>query len=449
MDTSLNLNLKTEQTLSPQMLQSLALLPMPILELKTYIQQEIESNPALEIPDNEFESSGTDSEVSDSEEDDYSDGSYDTEASDRKQQALENSSIVKETLTEHLLKQLGEQNTDSVCREIGELLIGNLDANGFFIVPLKTLFENKNYPEELISKTVSLVQTFDPYGICVSDFRESLVVQAKCSAMAAEDLEIFRAIVFEHLENLKNGKFSEVAVKLHISKEDLDTFFSILKSFTPYPGRAYSSDNETYIEPEFSVKNVNGNLVLEMNDGSLPSLDISEEFSSLAKTAKGPEAKEAATYVNDCVKRARTLISQIELRKKTMEKTAKALVQEQKDFFLNGPSFLRTLTLKDIADEVGVHETTISRLSQSKYVDTDFGILPMKYFFSQGVSSSDGEEAVSRNAVKDMIANIIKEKGSISDQKISDILLEQNIKCARRTVSKYRKELNIDSSFSR
>lgn len=428
------------------MLQSLALLPMPILELRTHIQQQIESNPALEIPD---ESMPVSSEQDEFEEDDYSDNNYDPEASERKQQAIENSSISSETLTEHLLKQLGELNISDTTYEIGEMLIGNLDANGFFIVPLQTLFENKNYSENEINNTVNLVQSFDPAGICVKDFRESLIVQAKCSGMAKEDIEIFSKIVYEHLEDIQAGKVSDVAFKLHIYKEDLDTFVSILKSFTPYPGQSFSSNIQEYIEPEFSVKKIQDNLVVEMNDSSLPVLEISSDFSDLAKNAKGPDAKETLAYVNDCIRQAKTLISQIDLRKKTMAKVATVLIEKQRDFFFNGPSALKALTLKEVADEINVHETTVSRLSQSKYIDTDYGLLPLKYFFSQGVSSSDGQETISRNAVKEMIAQIIKEKGNLSDQKISDLLLERDIKCARRTVSKYRKELNIDSSFNR
>lgn len=446
MDNSLNLNLKTEQTLSPQMLQSLALLPMPILELKAHIQQQIESNPALEIPESDFVENTQSDEY---EEDDYSDNNYDPEASERKQQAMENSALNGESLTEHLLKQLGEIDIPQEMYDIGEMLIGNLDANGFFIVPLETLFENSDYTEEQINRAVSIVQTFDPYGICVKDFRESLIVQAKCSSMAQEDLEVFSKLVLEHLEDIQSGNLNQVAFKLHIYKEDLETFINILKSFTPYPGQSFSNQNTEFIVPEFSIRNIDGNLVLKMNDSSLPELEISKEFAELSKKAVGPQAKETATYINDCIRQAKTLISQIDLRKNTMTKAAKVLCEKQADFFFNGPSALKPLTLKDVAQAIQVHETTVSRLSQSKWVETDYGILPMKYFFTQGVNSSDGEQTISRTAVKDIIAGIIKEKGNISDQKISDILLEQNIKCARRTVSKYRKELNIDSSFKR
>ena len=472
MDSGLGLTqtLRTEQTLSPQMLQSLALLPMPILELKAHIQSEIESNPALEIPESEFAASlpdprsedTLDDRMDDADASDYetmsserdtayeSLGEYDPEASDRKQMMIENSSVPSQTLKEHLTEQLGEASVSDTVFEIAEMLIGNLDSNGFFILPLEELFENRQYSKDDIESALNLVQGFDPPGICVRDFRESLILQARMAGMADEDLEHFSQMVNEHLEKLKAGKFREVASALRIPEEDVMTLFSILRSLTPYPGQNYSSDNLSYVEPDFSIRNNNGNLVLELNRGDIPDLEISPEFESLADGLSGPEAKEAGTFIRDSLRQAKTLITQVNLRFQTLYKAAAAIMDYQAEFFLKGPRYLKTMTLKDIADQIGVHETTMSRLAQSKWVDTDWGLFPLKYFFSQGVSNTSGDEnSVSRNVVKDMIAEIIAENGSLSDQKISDLLLSRGIKCARRTVGKYRSELNIDSSYSR
>lgn len=441
MDINLNTTLKQEQTLSPQMLQSLALLPMPVMELKAYIQNEIESNPALEIPETDFESIHSDEEDSDE---------YDEEASDRKQQAIENTASRSENLPEHLMAQLGVLEIDDNLFKICEMLIGNLDDNGFFDVPLETLFEKEKFSASDIKKAVSIVQSFDPYGVCVPDFRQSLIVQARCSGMRESDLKIFESLVIDHLEKVKAGKNREVAAALHISEEDLDTFVSILKSFTPFPGGNYDTDDDGYIVPEFSVHKKNGALVLEMNNANLPDLEISKEFLSLGKTVNGPGADETSSYIKNSINQAKNLISQVEMRYKTLSNCAKALVHAQRDFFLNGPMFLKALTLKDIAQVIGVHETTMSRLAQSKWVDTDWGLFQLKYFFSQGVkTASEDGESVSRNVVKEMIAEILKENPKLSDQKISDKLLEKGVKCARRTVGKYRAELNIDSSYSR
>ncbi|MCQ2412038.1 MAG: RNA polymerase factor sigma-54 [Sphaerochaetaceae bacterium] len=464
MDFAIGLSqtLKQEQTLSPQMLQSLALLPMPLLELQAHIQQEIESNPALEIPDSQFDLSldspaerSLDDRMDDAEGSDYEDmayqaGSADPEASDRKQMMIENSCANGETLAQHLLVQLGETPTTEVVNEIAQMIISSLDANGFFQMPLEQLFQEKNFSKADIDSAVALLQSFDPAGVCVADFRASLILQAKLSGMAQSDLEIFSQMVNTHLEKLKAGKFKEVATSLKIPEEDLQTFFSILKGFTPYPGQSFSSDSLAGVEPDFSVHQKNGELVLDINRSMLPELSISADFEALADDLSGDQAKEAGSYIRESIRNARTLINQVNLRFKTLYSAALAIMEFQSEFFFKGPRYLKTMTLKDIAEKIGVHETTMSRLAQSKWVETDWGLLQLKYLFSQGVASTSDEGAsVSRNAVKDMIAEIIREKGALSDQKISDLLLEKGIKCARRTVGKYRAELNIDSSYSR
>lgn len=418
MGIELTQSLKQQQILSTQMIQTLALLPMTVTELNEYVQKEIESNPALEIPDPISVQSTSD-----------------PEASDRNQEAIENAAVYGESLQEHLAKQLSEVPVSDTVYEICENLIGNLDQNGFLIVSIEELFEGKTYSSEDISFAVETVQGFDPYGICAKDFRESLIIQAKCSGMQLSDVQIFSDLVNNHLEEIQKGKKKETAKSLGISEEDLDSFLSILKSFTPYPGRSYSSEAEHYAVPEFSVHTKNGSIKVEMNMGNFPLLEISEDFRNLAKQASGPEAKEAAEYISESLKRARSLISQLDIRYKTMFNAATALVDFQKDYFISGPQALRTLSLKTVADTIGVHETTMSRLSQNKWVETDWGLVPMKYFFSQGVDD------VSRNAVKDMIAEIVKDNPKLSDQKVSDLLLEKGIKCARRTVNKYRSEM--------
>lgn len=419
---SLNQELKLQQTLSPQMLQSLALLPMPIMDLKDYINREIESNPALEIPESSVEQLPTDS--------------YDPEASDRKESFLENIAQIEESLSEHLLKQLGESFVSDTVYDISQLLIGNLDTNGFFIVPLTTLFEKTDFKQEDIDTALDLVQHFDPFGICVKDFRESLILQAKLSGMADSDVIIFSDIVNKYLEMIKNSKNKEVASALKITEDDLNTYLSILTSFTPYPGRVYDQTDTVFIVPEFSVHNIDNTLVLEINKANLPKLEISKDFSNLVNNSD----KETYDYVSSSLKQAKNLISQVEMRYQTLSKAATEIVELQKEFFFNGPRYLKTLTLKEVADRIGVHETTMSRLAQNKYVETDWGIFQLKYFFSQGVTTTEGS-SISRNAIKDMIEEIKKNNPKLSAQKISDMLSEKGINCARRTVAKYLSEL--------
>ena len=480
MDLGLTQSLKQEQTLSPQMLQSLALLPMPILELKAHIQNEIESNPALEIPEREFNElpseakpepdssdSGYDEGFDDADSsyyesslDAYDNNSYGAsdsyysadaeEASDKANQMLENSSVGGKSLQEYLTEQLGEVPVSEDVKAAATMLISNLDENGFFLLTPQNLFETSNFSQDVINQAIKTVQGFDPSGVCVENFRQSLILQAKNLGLAESDVEIFTNLVNNELEKINAGKLKEVAQDLKISEEDLDSFVAILKSLTPYPGRNYSTDSGAYIEPDFAIHNVNGTLTLELNKGDIPNLEVSPDFCALSKQLKGPEAKETNRWINKRVKEANLLIDQVNLRFKTLYNAALALMDFQRDFFLKGPRYLKTMRLKDIAEKIEVHETTMSRLAQSKYVETDWGLFPLKYFFSQGVSSATSPNTtVSRNVVKDLVKEIIEENSALSDQKISDLLKSKGIDCARRTVSKYRKELNINSSYQR
>ncbi|MCQ2397932.1 MAG: RNA polymerase factor sigma-54 [Sphaerochaetaceae bacterium] len=426
MEISLNTSLKQEQQLSPQMIQSLALLNLPVTELRSYIQKEIEENPALEIPESDLT--------------EYPEQSFLSYGDDEdRQSVIENTGMMQETLSEHLLKQLGECNTTESLKEAAKMLIGNLDANGFFIVPLQTLFEKTYFSKKDINAALETVQSFDPCGICVENFRESLILQAKYSSMAESDLKIFSNIVNLYLEKVNAGKYKEVANALHISCEDVETFVSILKSFTPYPGSTFDNQMQPYAVPEFSIHVKNKELTVEMSRANLPDLVLSESFREFTDSVS--DSKETALYVNNSIKRAKTLISQVQMRYRTMYSAAIALSELQKDFFFEGPEQLKVLTLKQLADKIGVHESTVSRLAQSKWIDTDWGLFQMKYFFSLVVSAENGNPAVSRNAVKSLIGDILKSNPKLSDQKISDLLLEKGIRCARRTVNKYREEL--------
>ena len=472
MELGLTQSLKQEQTLSPQMLQSLALLPMPILELKEHIQKEIEANPALEIPEREFSEPSLQTSEPNAYDEGFDDAdssyyeSYNTspsfepsdsyysadaeDASDRANQMLENSSVPNKTLKEYLTEQLGEVSISDDVRDAATMLISNLDENGFFILTPQKLFEDTKFSTDIINQAIKTVQSFDPSGICVEDFRQSLILQAKNLGMAESDLEIFTNLVNNELEKINSGKLKAAASSLKISDEDLASFISILKTLTPFPGQSYSSDSDSYIAPDFAIHNKNGALTLEINRGDIPELELSPDFCNLSKGLKGPEAKTTSKWINEKVKEANLLIDQVNLRFKTLSNAALALMELQKDFFFKGPRFLKPMKLKDIADQIGVHETTMSRLAQSKYVETDWGIFQLKYFFSQGVGSTNSpNETVSRNVVKDMVKEIIEENNSLSDQKISDLLKEKGVDCARRTVNKYRKELNINSSYQR
>jgi RNA polymerase sigma-54 factor len=255
----------------------------------------------------------------------------------------------------------------------------------------------------------------------------------------------------DNLELMRANKQTQVAKNLGLTIEELEGLWTFLKTLTPFPGQGFSSGPEQYVIPDVSIKQEGGELVLRMNDSSLPDLRINAEFEQLAQEVGATdEAKKAQQYINQQIKGANELIFQIQVRNQTLYKVAQVLLREQKDFFLLGPQYMKPLTQKLVAQEIGVHETTVSRISTAKWIDTDWGIIPIKKLFSSSVGADGAEH--SKQAVKEIIRQILEAhegKKALSDQKISDLLKERGISVARRTVAKYRNELNIDPSFIR
>ncbi|MDD3903772.1 MAG: RNA polymerase factor sigma-54, partial [Sphaerochaeta sp.] len=303
----------------------------------------------------------------------------------------------------------------------------------------------------LLEKMLSIIQGFDPAGVGAKDWRESLILQAKARKVSGEELEIFKALVNENLELMRANKQTQVAKNLGIDIEELDALYAFLKTLTPYPGQGFASGPEQFVIPDMSIKQIEGELVLQMNNSSLPDIHINSDFEALAQEmGESEEAKQAHAYIQQQIKNANSLIFQVQIRNQTLYKVGQVLAEYQKEFFLSGPQFLKPLTQKTVADKIGVHETTISRISTAKWIDTDWGIIPVKKLFSNAVGEEGGE--VSKNAAKEVIHQILVEhqgEKALSDQKISDLLKERGISVARRTVAKYRNELNIDPSFIR
>ncbi len=457
--------LKQQLTLSPQLIQTFEILAMNTLELQQKIKTEVEQNPALEIP---AERGFSLERISDREgrkrvEDDYSDSApyiptrrsgvrlssyYDQEAADRSQQFLEGVLTRGETLQEHLLRQLGLLRLTKEEQELGALLISNLDQHGFHKNPPQELI--KKGEEPLLEKLLEIIQKLDPVGVGVSDFRESLIMQAQADQLSQEHLELFAKLVNDCLEQVRLRKFSEIARELDIEVEEVELLADYLKGLNPYPGHLYSSRETQYVIPDLMIRRVRGELQLKLNRENIPTLSIDPQFSSLEGDPRDKEYKKAASYISQQVRAAKQLISQIEMRSDTIERLGLELFEIQNEFFLRGPRYLKPLTYRDVADKLELHETTISRAVQGKYIDTDWGIIPIKDLFSSALPKDKGE--VSKRAVMEMVQEIIEEdtgERPLSDQKIADILNDRGIKIARRTVAKYRNELNIDPSFIR
>lgn len=459
----LSLSQKQQLKLSPQLLQSFELMALPLAELQQKIKSEIESNPALELPSSwdfsyerfaqqsqQKESSKVDDTYSDSSSygSDYG-GGYDYEASDRQQKFMENALSEEETLQEHLLSQLGCESLSEEEYTVGQILITNIDANGFFLEDPHDILTSQQAAH--LQKLLKILHQFEPAGVAVKDWRESLILQATLKGLKDDDLVHFKALVNDNLELMRAGKQSQVAKNLGIDEMELDALYSFLKTLTPFPGQGFASGPQQYVIPDLSIKAEDGELVLSMNNSSLPDLRVSADFEALAQDlGNTDEAKKAQQYIQNQLKSANSLIFQIQVRNQTLYRLAQVLLVQQRDFFLFGPQYIKPLTQKEVAAQIGVHETTVSRISTAKWIDTDWGIISVKKLFSNAVGDEGAE--LSKQAAKETIRQILEEhqgQKALSDQKISDILKERGISVARRTVAKYRNELNIDPSFIR
>ena len=453
MQQGLGLQIAAKQQLkiSTQLVATMETLAASNEELREKIKKEAESNPVIKV----IERTPSYSEFSDryiassGKRDDYSDTEpYDPD--DSRHNWIEGMVSGGESLEEHLLKQLGEIDTDDRTREAAEIIITALDKNGFMTAsPLMIL------PEKLWDRqedALAIIQAMDPAGVGASDWRESLILQAKDKGLKGKELKIFSELVLDCLDNLRQGKTAAIAKQLRTDEEEILALSDFLKTLTPFPGREYSSEWDQYITPDISIKKEGEVLRLRINSDALPSVELDPEYTEmLSELKKDGDNKDASKFLKEKISSAESLIAQLEARTTALEKLGAMLMDKQKDFFLYGPLHLKGLTMKEAAEIIGVHEATVSRIANSKYIDTDWGIYPIRSLFSNTVESADGQN-ISKNAVKEMIRKIISENETgkpLSDQKISDILKERGITAARRTVSKYRKELNIDSSFER
>jgi RNA polymerase sigma-54 factor len=444
------------QKLNPRMLQSIKILAMPIAELTEEIQAELEANPALEVLDDGSEVSlesyaddKTDSGT-DTWEDENADFSYTSSQGDEdsKQKFLEGAISLPETLQDHLLNQFRLLSLPAGKRDLGERLIQNLDDNGFNLTDPRELCPACS-PEEL-REVIEIVQRLDPSGTCTDGYRESLIVQAAISPNAPTGtVETLR----DYLDCLEKGKHAEIRKALTLKESQLEAIISFIKTLSPFPGRLFSTEKTRYVVPDLRIRVEENEFVIELNDEIIPVLGINPFFAEFSKAKHS--GKEAASFVKGNIEKAKFFIGSIQQRNTTLIKVAKAIVKFQTKFFLEGPRAMRPLILRDVAEEIGVHETTVSRIANGKYVQTEWGIFELKRFFTNAVPATvSGTVQNSKESVKATLREILETERSddspaLSDRELVDILARRGIKIARRTVAKYRGELDMDSSFSR
>lgn len=473
-------NLSLQQKMAPQLIQSLQLLQMSTLELELEIKQQLELNPLLEEtmeqreeaeePAEEVEALKEEEELpQESEEvdwdalldDQFDTGSYNSERTeydpnwevDREPQ--ENRITAIPPLVEQLHEQLALGDLSIELREIGEYIIGNLDDRGYLGCSVEEIAGDLDVEVEVVEHVLRTIQTFEPPGIAARDLRESLMIQLALSDLPLAELAL--EIVRDHMEDLTRRRLTRITRALGISNDLLKEALEVIENLQPYPGSPSSSDYNglltldtevSYITPDLIVEKEGEEWVVALADGTLPALRINPEYADLMKEPKpkkGPD--EVKTYVSKKLNDARWLINAIQQRRTTMLKVANYLVRAQMDFFEHGSSHLRPMVLQDVADAVEMHVSTISRVSNGKYMQTPHGVFELKYFFDSRVSTDDGED-VSARSVKDKIARMVADEDKakpLSDQEIADRLGEDGLKIARRTIAKYRDQLKIPS----
>jgi len=441
--------------MNPQMLQSIKLMELPIAELREKIEYELEHNPALELIDDKSTVPLDVNAEGRKDKYEYFETSSDPgrrgseKASDDHRRFIEGALTRPETLQEHLLRQIQLEPIDSELRNTGEILIQNLDDDGFHKEKPETLFPK---PAVKLAEAIQLVQSLEPAGCCTADYKESLKVQIsllaeKPSVREPEDNLIEK--VLENLELIEREKYAVLAKKLKIKEEDTRKICDLLKRLSPFPGRAFASSRNVvrYVVPDIKVIRNNDGFTINLNDEAFPVLGINPNFEVFCESTD----RAARDFAKENIKKARLFISHLSQRSQTLIRVANAILEFQRNFFIKGPKFLAPLTLVDIAKELDVHETTVSRTANGKYMQTEWGLYEIRYFFTNSISGTGSNRSqFSKESVKEIIKEILTaENRLLPDQEISALLGQKGIALSRRTVAKYRKELDMGSSYTR
>lgn len=448
--------LSQQQVLAPQLQQSLQILQAPMLELRNLIQQELQTNPTLEddsqeptIEDKQREREEFQEEFErlaklDEEWRDYmaQSSSYSGRSSDEEErrQFFFDSLVKEETLQQHLFEQVRSSDLTEAEQKLAELLIGNIDERGFLQTSPEEIAQNTGMETAEIQRALEVVQTFHPVGVGARDLRECLLIQLK--RLGKENSLEWR-IVDRFLEDLGKRRFPEIARRLGTTVEQVQRAANFIATLDPRPGQIFTADPNNYVLPDVTVERIGSNWQISLNGDQIPHLRISNTYKDLmARDGNGSEVKD---YIRDKIRSGKFLIKSIHQRQQTISNIAHEIVDRQKEFLEFGPSALKPLTMVQIAEAVGVHETTVSRAISGKYMATPHGVFDMKYFFTPGYQTSSGE-SMSNTSVKGAIADLVKDedpKNPLSDKEIVEILSQRGIPIARRTVAKYRNELNI------
>ncbi|UCE68036.1 MAG: RNA polymerase factor sigma-54 [Candidatus Zixiibacteriota bacterium] len=377
------------------------------------------------------------------EDNEWTSGSY-RDYSERDDEDYERSQVVEKTLYDHLFEQLGYARMTEEEVEIGAYIIGNIDESGFLKHDIETIAEELQKDAGIVKKILEQIKKFDPPGIGSRDLRECLLAQLEEQGL--KDSLVWE-LVDKHLYSLDKKSVSQLARITSTTPDRVQAALDIIRGLSPRPAQGRFAAPAAIVVPDLIVEKIDDDYIVFHNDKNLPRLRINQNYRSLIKRGNKTPA-DTKKYVREKLEQARWLINAINQRRSTMIRVMEAIVDQQRDFFEHGEDHLKPLTMEQIADIVGMNVATISRVASGKYVQTPLGVFEIKYFFNTGVSTSGGED-LSKRVVKNKIQQKISEENPavpLSDQEIANILKEEGIKLARRTVTKYREEMGIKSA---
>ena len=453
-------------TMTPELIQAIQILQFNSQELETFVQDELMQNPVLE-----YDSTAEDrreQEVSKSEsmdkkeaeeadfdlrekvkEAEYDDISYKQweHRKENDEPTFEQFVSKEETLEDYLLLQLTFSKLKGNDMKIGRYMVESIDENGYLTVELSQVAKTFKVSEAHVEKILDVIQTFEPAGVGARTLEECLIIQLASKGLLEDSVEY---IILHHLTDIGENKLGKVSKETGLTVAQVQMITDLIRTLEPKPGRRFSSgESVKYVVPDVIVEKVDGEYQIVTNETTIPRLMVSSYYMSLAKRAT--EDAELSKYLNEKYNSALWLIKSIEQRRQTIYNVVAAVVEHQKEFLDKGPKYLKTLTLKQVAEALNIHESTVSRSINGKYMQTPRGVFEIKYFFSSGVTGGRGE-GMSSNSIKTFIKEIVESedpKNPYSDQDMVEILSQKGIEISRRTVAKYREGMNILSSSKR
>ena len=484
LEQKLSLKLAQKLVMTPSLQQAIKLLQMTRMELETLLTQELVENPVLEESSEIQEEEPTREEVDREREQrevletpangeldhtqsmenidldayfgDYWEGQGTMSMmEERDEPPIENSLTREPDLYDHLLWQLHMAEITARQREIAELIIGNLNPDGFLVATPEEIRdmgqdEGREYTMEEVEEALAIIRSFDPPGIACVDLRESLLLQMDLKEVPPDHMA--RRVILEGWDLFLRRQFPAVAKKLGIELADLEPSVDLIRTLETHPGRRFSTERPHYIEPDVFVRRVGDEYVLQLNDDGLPRLRVSRAYRRMLQSMRSEgRQNEAQQFIKDKIRSAVWLIKSLDQRQRTIYKVAASIVRQQREFLDQGIEYLRPMVLRDVAEDIGMHESTVSRGVSNKYIHTHRGLFPMKFFFHSGIDREYGDN-ISSLTVKRKIEQLIQSedpKRPLSDSELMRILNREGIQIARRTVAKYRDELSIPSSTDR